>query len=604
MGYKLDLGCGRQKQPGCLGVDYEDFGQEIVRDLTKGLPFSDGTVSEIHMNHTLEHFANGEELWFLIAEWFRVCHDGARIFVRVPHADTPDAHNPSHLSFWNEKSVEIFNRRAFPLAAVPKRHQWDFDIARMTRSGIEFAFELIVHKPQHFVKPESGKITIITVAFNQLEHTKRFVQSIRRNTQNLYRIIVVNNASTDGTEEWLDLQKDLDALHLAENKGWVGGINTALPLVEPESDFIVFANNDVIVGERWDRLLLNHFDHSVGAVGPTSNYVAGRQNVCFNHAGILEEEVNALIGFFMCVRKDVAATCGPLDDLYSFRKEGAVLSGGDDLDYSIRIRELGLRLLVARDVYVYHAGSQSIKDALGDQEYRDLCGDASEALVAKWGESEASLLGKSPIRVVCGVPMRGDWMHRSFGFTLSLVAKPFNWSLHDLPRAHVAIARNNLVNYAKSQQASHVLLLDDDHILTPDLFTRLYRMDVPVASALAFQRYAPYSPSIYKWVTTDTGKQACVPIDEFIRTGVRHVGCTGFAAVLIKMEVFEKIQDPYFEWRELGEDFDFCLKCRDAGIEIYCDTDLILDHIGDNQIINEQIYRAALSTQAQAQVAR
>lgn len=594
MGYRIDIGCGRNKQPGCIGLDSEDFGQEIVRNVTKGLPFSDNTVSEIHLNHSLEHFRNGEELWFLIHELYRVCHNAAKVFIRVPHSETGYAFNPSHFSFWNESSLQIFDPRRFPEASYPSGYKWDFEIGTVQKSGIELQFDLTTRKQKSFISPESAKISIITVAYNQLAHTKKFIQSLRRYTVNPFQIIVVNNASTDGTKGWLDEQEDITPVNLEENVGWVGGINEGIKFLHATADYVIFANNDVVVDLGWDRKILNHFDDTVGAVGPTSNYVAGRQNKVFDHAGIYEEETNALIGFFMCIPKDVVDRVGKLDDLHSFQKDGANLSGGDDLDYSIRIRQLGLRLLVARDVFVYHAGSKSIKATLSDDEYRNLCQDADQALSAKWGESEASLLMQSPIRVICCVPMRNNYLHRKFAFSFSLMAKPFYWECIDMPRAHVGVGRNAFVKYAKERQADYVLFLDDDHILAHDLFLRLYAMDAPVASALAFQRIPPYLPCVYRWgMMPENGQVAVLPVGDLIKAGQRQVDATGFAAVLIKMEVFDKIKDPWFEWKELGEDLDFCLKCKDAGIQIYCDTDLVLPHIGENQEVNEETFYTA-----------
>ena len=178
-----------------------------------------------------------------------------------------------------------------------------------------------------------AKITVITVVHNQLSHTKKFIASLRRFTVNALQIIVVNNASTDETQEWLAGQDGLCVLNEAENLGWVGGINKGLDYVDTDSEYIIFANNDVILDSAgWDRRLLAHFDSTVGAVGPTSNYVAGRQNRVFDHPGIAEEETKLLIGFFMCVRKSVIEEVGLLDDLHSFEKEGSRPSGGDDLE--------------------------------------------------------------------------------------------------------------------------------------------------------------------------------------------------------------------------------------------------------------------------------
>lgn len=596
MGYKLDIACGHQVQPGCIGIDLERRGNVIQRDVRRGLPFADDTVSEIYLNHALEHFRTGDELWFLISEMYRVMHDGAKLRIRVPHSDTTEAKHPSHLSEWNEFAIVCFEPDG-----APSPYTWNFSIESKQRSGIELQAVLRCRKKQFSIRPEAGCITIITAVFNQLHHTKRFIQSIRRNTTNPYQIIVVNNASTDGTFEWLEQQSDLVAITLDENKGWVGAINVGLSWLEgavDKPDFVIFANNDVVIdGPGWERRLLGHFDDTVGAVGPTSNYVAGRQNIVHDHEGIHEEETEMLVGFFLCVRYSVALELGPLDDLHSFRQGSSLLSGGDDFDYSIRIRdEAGLRLVIARDVYVYHAGSQSIRAELNLEEYFKLCGDADKALERKWGTARVARLGQSPVRVLCCVPMRSDYNHRTFTFTFSTMRKPFHFQVADIPRAHIDTARNAAVKEAKRLKMDYLMFLDDDHRIPPDTFLRLHRMDVPVASALAFQRVPPFGPCIYRWVMkSDDGRTAAVPLDGLIRKGQRMVDCTGFSAVLIRMEVFDKIgEDAWFEWRtkEFGEDFDFCLKCKDAGIPIYCDTDLILPHLGDSIEVDENTFYA------------
>ena len=439
-----------------------------------------------------------------------------------------------------------------------------------------------------------AKITVITVVHNQLSHTKKFIASLRRFTVNALQIIVVNNASTDETQEWLAGQDGLCVLNEAENLGWVGGINKGLDYVDTDSEYIIFANNDVILDSAgWDRRLLAHFDSTVGAVGPTSNYVAGRQNRVFDHPGIAEEETKLLIGFFMCVRKSVIEEVGLLDDLHSFEKEGSRPSGGDDLDYSIRIRNAGYRLLIARDVFVFHAGSTSLKDKLTDQEYKTLCTDADNAFVAKWGQEAYADLAAHPTRILCAVPMRNDYLHRKFAFRFATMIKPMHFECADIPRAHVESSRNAAVRFARENGFTHLLFLDDDHILPPDLFLRLYLIDEPVACALAFQRVPPYGPCVYRWGIGDKGQIGAFQCPELIKTGVRKVDASGFSAVLIRMDVFNILEEKkldWFKWGVLGEDLQFCLSCRDAGISIYCDTDLILPHIGENLEINEDTY--------------
>jgi GT2 family glycosyltransferase len=67
-----------------------------------------------------------------------------------------------------------------------------------------------------------GKIATIIVTFNRLDMLKDTIESLRNQTKKIDKIIVVNNSSSDGTEEWLNLQSDLLVLK-QDNLGSSGG---------------------------------------------------------------------------------------------------------------------------------------------------------------------------------------------------------------------------------------------------------------------------------------------------------------------------------------------------------------------------------------------
>ena len=76
---KLDLGCGRAKSPGFIGVDrFALPGVDLVVDLNKRLPFEDDSVDLISASHSLEHIEN---LMATMSELYRVCKHGAQICV-------------------------------------------------------------------------------------------------------------------------------------------------------------------------------------------------------------------------------------------------------------------------------------------------------------------------------------------------------------------------------------------------------------------------------------------------------------------------------------------------------------------------------------------
>lgn len=84
---KLDLGCGKNKQQGFHGVDAIKFdGVDTVYDLTcpGKWPWSDGSVSEVHCSHFLEHLT-GEQRVKFFNELYRVLVKDGKATIITPH---------------------------------------------------------------------------------------------------------------------------------------------------------------------------------------------------------------------------------------------------------------------------------------------------------------------------------------------------------------------------------------------------------------------------------------------------------------------------------------------------------------------------------------
>lgn len=67
-------------------------------------------------------------------------------------------------------------------------------------------------------------ISIVILTFNNIEYTKKCIESIRKHTnKEEYEVIVVDNNSTDETREWSPKQKDLKIILNDENVGFPKG---------------------------------------------------------------------------------------------------------------------------------------------------------------------------------------------------------------------------------------------------------------------------------------------------------------------------------------------------------------------------------------------
>jgi ubiquinone/menaquinone biosynthesis C-methylase UbiE len=100
---KLDIGCGPVKKDGFVGIDKYDYGQQIIRDVEKGLPFSDNTIEEINCSHFIEHITD----WvFVFNEMWRVCNNNAAIVIRYPNFEQGKGFLPCHKTFYSRKFFE------------------------------------------------------------------------------------------------------------------------------------------------------------------------------------------------------------------------------------------------------------------------------------------------------------------------------------------------------------------------------------------------------------------------------------------------------------------------------------------------------------------
>jgi len=110
---RLDLGCGRAKQLGYVGLDRRILpGVDVVANLEAPLPFGDNTLGAVYSNNVLEHLDNFE---LLMAELHRTVMPGGEIHLLVPHFSSPLSFSDfTHRRFFGYYTFDYF---------VPEAHQ-------------------------------------------------------------------------------------------------------------------------------------------------------------------------------------------------------------------------------------------------------------------------------------------------------------------------------------------------------------------------------------------------------------------------------------------------------------------------------------------------
>lgn len=107
----LDLGCGKKKRPGAIGVDFNDrMNVDVVHDLNIfPYPFEDERFEQIYLDNTLEHLDN---VISVMEEVHRICIFGGQVKVIVPYFRSIWACiDPTHRHFFTVDSMAYFDPR-------------------------------------------------------------------------------------------------------------------------------------------------------------------------------------------------------------------------------------------------------------------------------------------------------------------------------------------------------------------------------------------------------------------------------------------------------------------------------------------------------------
>ncbi len=113
---KLNLGCGHHHLESYLNVDkYESCQPDEIADLEIfPWPWADDAAEEVVLSHVLEHLGQATEIYFgIFKELYRVCRNGAKVLIAVPHPRHDDFINdPTHVHAVTVESLAMFSKKS------------------------------------------------------------------------------------------------------------------------------------------------------------------------------------------------------------------------------------------------------------------------------------------------------------------------------------------------------------------------------------------------------------------------------------------------------------------------------------------------------------
>jgi len=242
------------------------------------------------------------------------------------------------------------------------------------------------------------KATLIVLAWNRWDLTKRCLDTLRQTDLTGAEVVVVDNGSEDETPEALKTYGWLRVLRNPANLGFVRGNNAGIAVADPDSD-IVLLNNDMEFEQKDWLQRLRDCAHSVpgaGVVGCRLRLPDQR----LLHAGtfILPDsmwgqqigsqqkdvgqftstrEVEGIVFACAYIRREVLGKIGGLSEDYQ--------SYFEDTDYCLRARQAGFKVLVCGDVTLVHREHGSTE--ADDGRFMSLFQASREKFRKKWGKA-------------------------------------------------------------------------------------------------------------------------------------------------------------------------------------------------------------------------
>lgn len=235
-------------------------------------------------------------------------------------------------------------------------------------------------KPPDHSPPHSPRVSIVLPHWNGIDILSDCLNSLKRCTYPNIEIIVVDNASTDGSPDWVEKNHaDVKLVRCQKNTGYAGGCNRGLRIAS--GDYVLFLNNDTVHEPNWIEPLVDTLEKNstIGAVQPKIlnyfdrdlfDYAGGSGGamdiLCFPFArgrlfltreqdkGQYENETQIFwaSGTAVLLKKNLFEEAGGLDEIFFAHQE--------EIDLQWRLQLMGYRIFVNPKSVVYHKNALTL----------------------------------------------------------------------------------------------------------------------------------------------------------------------------------------------------------------------------------------------------
>jgi len=208
---------------------------------------------------------------------------------------------------------------------------------------------------------ESEKIIIVVVTHNRKSILKQCLLSLLAQSQLPDLIVIVDNASTDGTEEML--QKEflnyplLLYANLGSNLGGAGGFHFGSKLaIEKGADWVCLMDDDCLPHKDCIKKLMMNINNKKNIYSPIVLSIEDKTTVLWGINAQINtgnrEVVTLPFNGFLIHRESIKELGFPEKDFFIY---------GDDTEYNLRAKSSGRKIIMVTGSVMYHPYKNMLK---------------------------------------------------------------------------------------------------------------------------------------------------------------------------------------------------------------------------------------------------
>lgn len=219
------------------------------------------------------------------------------------------------------------------------------------------------------VLPERPFVSVIVLNWNGREDLEKCLQSLVRQDYPKYEIVIVDNASTDGSVELVEKYPQVRIVVNDKNLGFAEGNNVGIK--ESRGEIVALLNNDIVADKRWISELVKTIgeDQAIGLVGGIVYSSSGEKEIWSTGGRIdlltgytwhsrkntsrdLIEDIDYIPACAIVARRETIRKIGYLDKEYFIYSE--------DVEWGINTKRVGLKIILNPEARVWHNPSSTM----------------------------------------------------------------------------------------------------------------------------------------------------------------------------------------------------------------------------------------------------